>query len=178
MAGDISRKNGKKGGRPKGTHGQRVLDRMKMKARLEQRILRAADRLATAQIHIATGQTFLYKIEKEEIIGPKGGKSYRNKKPVLVTSQYEIESYLNGIAEGDPNDDSDPTATYYYMTTKEPNNEALKDLWNRVHGMPKATIDTNVNVTFSLKDLAARREALQVPSKIIDQSQSPHELQP
>lgn len=141
---------------------------------MDQRILRAYSPLLNAQIHIATGQTFLYKIEKEFVKTgtTKDGedKGYWKSKPAkLVTSQFEIEEYLNGLAEeGDMHDDQDPGSTFYYMTTKEPNNEALKNLFDRIRGTPRATLDTNINVTFSLKDLASRREALKTPSKIID----------
>lgn len=158
-------------GNKKGVKFTRTLEKEKIKRQLDQRFLQASRVLANAQIHIATGQTFLYKIEKELIIGPKGGKSYRNKPPRLVTSQDEIEEYLNGLAnEGDMHDDQDPGATFYYMTTKEPNNDAIKDIMNRVHGMPKATLDTNLTVKFSLKGLAQRRDALKLPNKIIEQN--------
>ena len=166
-----NRENGKLGGRPKGKQNKKTLDKLKIKSMLDQRFLRASRVLANAQIHIATGQTFLYKIEKRLTIGPKGGEKWTPLPPKLVTSQDEIEEYLNGMVEnGDMHDDTDPGATYYYMTAKEPSNEAIRDIMNRVHGMPKATVQNDINVTFSLKDLALRREALTLPNKIVDQN--------
>lgn len=50
--------------------------------------MKAVDVLFNAQLHIATGQTYLYKIEKELRIGPKGGKKYVRSKPKLVTAQW------------------------------------------------------------------------------------------
>jgi len=60
------------------------------------------------------------------VIGPKGGKKYVSSKPRLVTAQWEIESWLEGqIDNGDMEDENDPQATYYFITTKEPNNIAI-----------------------------------------------------
>lgn len=168
-------------GRPAHAKNVRTLEKEKIKRNLDQRYLRASRVLANSQILIATGQTFLYKIEKEYVPAGKFGNKkeyWKNKKPVLVESQDEIEQYLDSLAEranGDMDDEFDPAATYFYMTTKEPSNEAIKDIMNRVHGMPKATIDSTVTHVFSLKDLASRREALKVASKVIDQPQQ-HEL--
>jgi hypothetical protein len=131
MAGKISAENGKKGGRPKGKKSASTLEKEAVLKEFRQKILKSADVLFNAQLQIATGQTFLYKIEKEEIIGPKGGKSYRNKKPELVTSSWEIEEYLQGVAEGDVNDDSDPNSVYYFLTTKPPDNKAIDSLLDR-----------------------------------------------
>lgn len=164
-------------GRPKGTKNPRMLEKLAMRKIMEQRIMRVTNKILTAQIHIATGQTFLYKIEKKKIEGPKGGISYQNLPPKLVTSQFEIESYLEDVAtaNGNPEDENDPAATYYYLTTKEPNNEAIKNLFDRVHGKPKESIAVEANVTFSLIDLAKRREELraaQLSPKVIEAPQS------
>lgn len=176
-----NRENGKLGGRPKGVLNPRTLDKMKMKAALDQRYLHASRALANAQIHIATGQTFLYKIEKEWIktgTNKKTGEEngyFRNKRPVLVTNQEEIESYLDSLVDemnGEPKE-YDEGATYFYMTAKEPNNEAIKNIMDRVHGTPKATVEHTGEVVFSLKDLAQRREALKVQAKIIQVPQIP-----
>lgn len=42
--------------------------------------------LLNAQVSLATGQQFLYKIEKTWIEGPRGRVTYRNEKPEIVTS--------------------------------------------------------------------------------------------
>lgn len=103
-----------------------------------QKVMQSADVLYASQMTLARGQTYLYRIDKEEIIGPKGGKSYRNKKPELVTSQWEIEEYLQGlIEEGDKDDENDPHAAYYFLTTKDPDNKAIDSMLDRTWG--KAT---------------------------------------
>lgn len=126
----IARENGKKGGRPKGVKNQATLEKEAVKKVVQQKILQAADVLFSAQLHVATGQTFLYKIEKEEIKGPRGGTSYKSLPPKLVTSQIEIENYLMGLIDEDEIDRG-PAATYYYMTTKEPNTRAVDSMLDR-----------------------------------------------
>ena len=131
----IARENGRKGGRPRGKKSKTTLEREAVLRAFRERAMRSADLLFDAQLTLAKGQTFLYKIEKELQIGPKGGKRYVNSKPKLVTNQSEIESYLEGLAnEGDLEDENDPNATYYYLTTKEPSNYAADSLLDRTFG--------------------------------------------
>ena len=137
MAGtrEIARENGKKGGRPKGKKTKVVLEREAILSAFRERAMRHADILFDSQITLARGQTFLYKIEKEKIVGPQGGISYKSKRPELVTGQFEIEQYLEGlIEEGESDDDKSPGATYYYITTKEPSNFAIESLLDRTFG--------------------------------------------
>lgn len=133
-----------KRGRPKGTLSKTTLDKMKVKKNLDQRFLRATDKIANAQISLAQGLAFLYRIHTSE----KGVKG----KPELITSQSDIESYLDGAFEHDSSD-------YYYIHTKEPNNQAIDSIFNRVHGKPKESLDVTVEV-FSLKALADKRKRL------------------
>ena len=56
------------------------------------------------------------------------------------TAQSEIEAYLEGLVEGgDMDDENDPAATYYFITTKEPNNMAADSMLNRAFGKPTET---------------------------------------
>jgi hypothetical protein len=122
-------------GRPKGKKNAATLEKEAVLKEYREKILQSADILFQSQMTLARGQTYLYKIEKEEIIGPKGGKSYRSKKPELVTSQWEIESYLEGLVdEGDENDENDPRAAYYFLTTKDPDNRAIDSMLDRTFG--------------------------------------------
>lgn len=171
----IARENGKKGGRPKGRKGNKTLEKEIVKKHFDERILRATDSLINSQLSLAIGQQFLYKIEKEWIKTgeTKNGKDigyWKNLKPKIVESQSEIEMFLEGEAEyGDKDDENDPSATYYFLTTKEPNNEAIKDLQNRVHGKPRETLAVDVTHKFSLKGLAQRRiEVLKNEKKAIE----------
>lgn len=142
MPGAASRQNGKKGGRPKGKKSAATLEKEKVLAEVRQRIMRNAQLILDAQMSLARGQQFLYKIEKKKKIGPKGGVSYERQKPVLVTSEWEIREYLDGISEhGYANADNDQEATYYFITTKEPSNLALDSMLNRALGKPTESLE-------------------------------------
>lgn len=112
----------------------------------DQFYMRAMRGLRQAQVALAKGVTFLYVIRTDK----KGNRS----KPEIVTDQFVIEQYL---ADELDNDDEE----YFFLATKEPNNEALKDIQNRVFGKPK---DDNallgLQAAFSLLELARRSVAL------------------
>lgn len=135
MAGKTSKENGKKGGRPKGSKNPETLLKEATLAEFRNKVMKSADVLFNSQLHLATGQTYLYKIEKELQVGPKGGKKYVSSRPKVVTNTWEIESYLQGlIKEGDKDDENDPNATYYFLTTKDPDNKAIDSMLDRTFG--------------------------------------------
>lgn len=143
MPGNQSKENGKKGGRPKGTKNPETLLKEAVLAEFRNKVLKSADVLFNSQLHLATGQTYLYKIEKELQIGPKGGKKYISSKPKIVTDTWEIEAYLQGlINEGDKDDENDPNSTYYFLTTKDPDNKAIDSMLDRTFGKSTQTINT------------------------------------
>ncbi len=162
-----ARLNASKGGRPKGSKGKATLIKEAAKNHFDKRVLKLNDRLINAQTSLAIGQTFLYKIEKEFI---KTGENkdgsdkgyWKNLKPELVESQDEIESYLERLAEnnGSLDDDSDESAAYYFLTTKEPDNKAIDSLRDRTFGKAKESLEITGEVKFSLKGLADRRKEL------------------
>lgn len=94
-------------------------------AALRDRIMKNADRILDAQLSIAQGQQFLYRIVTTK---DEKGRSMRSK-PEIITSEIIIEAYLNGDYEGDPDE-------YYFITTKEPNNQAIDSMFNRAFGKP------------------------------------------
>jgi hypothetical protein len=129
-------------GRPKGKKNAATLEKEAVLKEFKEKVLQSADVLYASQITLARGQTYLYKIEKEEVIGPKGGKSYKNKRPELVTAQSEIEDYLKGlIDDGDKDNNSDPDAVYYFLTTKDPDNRAIDSMLDRTFGKSLQSID-------------------------------------
>jgi len=138
-------------GRPKGAKSKATLEKEKVFAALRQRILRKADSLLDSQFSLAHGQQFLYKIEKTKVIGPKGGISYKSEKPKLVTDEWEIRAYLDELVDkhnGEFLDEHDRSATYYFITTKEPNNMALDSMFDRAFG--RATQNQNVELSGTL----------------------------
>jgi len=110
-------------------------------AYIKERVSRAKDVLIDSQLSLARGLSYLYRIDKDE----KG----KNKKPELVTAQYEIEAYLSGETDED---------SYYYITTIKPENNAIDSLLDRSVGKPKEThqIEGNIILQFheSLKQHA------------------------
>jgi hypothetical protein len=99
-----------------------------------------ADLLFDAQFGLARGQTFLYKIEKY-YEGKRKNRILRRKKPQLVTAQWEIEDYLeNRMDEGDLEDEE---ATYYFLTTKKPTNQAIDSMLARTFGKAVQTNENN-----------------------------------
>lgn len=134
--------NGSKGGRPKGSKTLATLQRDAVLENWKQRVFRFADRLLDSQMTIATGQMFLYRVDKEFVStgkGPQGG-FYRKKKPVLVEDEWEIRAYVERDVEGaNPHDDDDGGSAYYYITAKEPNNQAIDSMLDRAAGRAVAT---------------------------------------
>lgn len=143
---ETARINGMKGGRPKGSKLPATIEKEAVLKAFREKVMRSADVLYASQLHLAKGQTFLYKIEKEVIIGPKGGKTIRSKPAKQVTSQSEIESYLQRVVdenngEAEPLDRED---TYYFITVKEPSNMAADSLFDRAFGKSVQSVDLSV----------------------------------
>lgn len=125
-------------GRKPGALNAATLDRIKVNEHLRQRTMRVADRLFESQLTLAQGQTFLFRIDKQWV-ETKGGKAgfWKNKKPVIETSPEVIAAFLDG--EYDDRDEENGGASYYFITTKEPQNMALDSMLDRaLGGAPKA----------------------------------------
>lgn len=116
----IARENGKKGGRPLGRKNLATIEKELELQYIKERVSKAKEKLLDAQISLAQGVSFLYRIDKDA----KG----KDKKPELVTSQWEIEQYLSGETDAD---------SYYYITTQKPENNAIDSLLDRTVGKPK-----------------------------------------
>lgn len=144
-----AREYGKLGGRPKGSKTARVLRREAVLRALQERVMEAADLLFDAQFSLARGQQFLYKIEKYWVKGKKGKAVLKRKLPKLVTDPEEIRAYIERqLPESELDDDHNPAATYYFITTKPPDNKAIEGLKQTAFGksiQPVALTDLNGN---------------------------------
>ena len=118
---EASRRNGRKGGRPKGAKSKATLEREAVLRAFRERVMGSAHRLFNAQMSIAEGCSFLYRVEETTVKGKK------DRKHVLVTDENEIRRYLDGEVEADD---------YHYITTERPNNLAIADMLNRAFGRP------------------------------------------
>ena len=116
------------GGKKKGTKNQKTLEKELAQRRMEETILGELKDLLKAQIQIAKGTIYIFKIVKTK----KGGKEH-----ILLTDPGEIKYALDEVdGEGTVED-----GTYYYVATKQPDNRALDSLINRVFGKPKESVD-------------------------------------
>lgn len=126
LSSEKARELGKKGGRKKGTKLPHTLEREKVMEEIRARVRRTAQVLLDAQYSIARGQQFLYKVTQY--------KSGQKSKPELITSEYTIRAYLNGELDNEENE-------YYFITTKEPVNQAIDSLLDRTFGKAVLNID-------------------------------------
>ena len=149
--------NGKLGGRPKGKKTEATLEKEKVLAAFKERTMQVADVLLNSQLTLAKGQTFLYKIEKYWE-GSGKNRILRKKKPQIVTAQWEIEDYLEGKIESGEEDDYE--ATYYFITTKEPNNNAIDSLLDRAFGKASQSIAVSggLNISKVLDELEQEKK--------------------
>ena len=133
MAGDASRFNGIKGGRPKGVKNKATLEKQIVLDAYKERVLKNTQRILDAQLSLGTGQQFLYKITTFK----NGTKS----KPELITNPSIIEAFLDG-EYGDGENLSDDKE-FYYITTKEPSIQAIDSMYNRVFGKPIESLEVS-----------------------------------
>ena len=110
-------------GRKKGIRNIKTLERVKVFAVYQQRILRIADNLFNAQLSLALGLAYLYRVEKIK------------KKVELITDEETIRAYLEGEIK------SNERFEYYFITVKEPNLKAIESLLDRTFGKPTQSID-------------------------------------
>ncbi len=141
----MTRAGGKRpgAGRKKGSKSPQTLEREEVLRQFRQRAMRSADLLFDAQMTLARGQTFLYRIDKEWIktgVSKNGEEKgwWKSKKPVLVTDKDEIQEYLTNKDEGD--NENEEGSSYYFLTAKEPNNQAIDSILDRSLGKPTQPI--------------------------------------
>ena len=133
-----NKKNAKKAGRKKGKKNPATLDKERVLAEYRAKIMRSAQKLFNAQMTLAEGVTMLYKIEKY-YHGKGKARVLKHKSPKLVTEQWEIESYLMGIAEN--GEINVPGDTYYFIATKVPDNKSIDSMLDRTFGKAQQHVD-------------------------------------
>ena len=162
-----ARENGKKGGRPPGSLSPKTLDRIKVAERIRQRTLGVADILFESQLSLARGSEYLFRIDKEFIktgADKKGNERgyWRNKKPVLVTNPEEMRQYLEDeLCNGNAHDEFDESAAYYYLTARDPVNQAIDSMQDRGLGPVKHEVD----ITITPKPIYGGNSALPQPKQ-------------
>jgi hypothetical protein len=137
------------GGMKKGQITKKKLEEKIANEYIRQRVFKAIPNIITAQMNLARGCQYLFKLCKiydsksEKWVIPKGAQ------PKIVKDKDEIMAYL----AGDYNDKDD--ADYYFLTTEKPDNKALDSLLDRTLGKATQKVDLKANLTISdlLNDL-------------------------
>lgn len=126
-------------GRRRGSRNEASLEKDRVLNEVRQRIMRKADGILNAQLSLAQGQQFLYRIDTE-VVNNKKVKS----KPVLVTDPEEIANYLDG--EYGDGESVNTETEYYFITTKEPSNMAIDSMFDRTFDKPKQGVELSGEV--------------------------------
>lgn len=128
MAGQASRANGRKGGRPKGAKSSATIEREAVLRAYRQRVCQQADRLLDAELTVAFGCSYLYR-------KPKKAEKGEARKAELVTDPEVIRRYLDGELDHDDLD-------YYYITTERPDTSTVRGMFDRTFDRPAQTVNT------------------------------------
>ena len=134
MAGETSRENGKKGGRPKGSKNPETLEREAVMKAYRERILINAQEIFSLQMQNARGCTYLYKTQCT------GRGKDRKCKYMQVTDPEEIENYLNGLYD-EVDRGSGVDEGYYQITVDKPDNKSLDSMLDRAFGKAPQSLD-------------------------------------
>ena len=102
------------------------------KEHLRQRVLKAHDNLINAQMSIALGSHYLFKITFDP-------DTNRKSKPQLVTDPKEMEDYLAG--------NTDQSTEYYFLMAEKPDNRAIDSLFDRAFGKPQTPTEDQPDAT-------------------------------
>lgn len=133
-------------GRPKGLKNKATIDREKFLQEWKDKVAQRSHSLLNVQTMLAVGTIKVFKIVTTT---DSKGHSTRSK-PELVENDDEIIAALDyeyGDGES-PNDEED----YYFVTTKDPENQAINSLLDRTFGKPKESVDVN-HTGLNLKEL-------------------------
>jgi hypothetical protein len=122
MAGDASRKNGQKGGRPAGAKSKATIEREAVLRAYRERVCKVADRLLDAELTVAQGCSYLYR-------KPKSAEKGEPRKAEKVTDEATIAKFLSGELDDDAHD-------WYFITTERPDTMTIRGMFDRVWDRP------------------------------------------
>jgi hypothetical protein len=148
---EANRRNALKGGRPPGQQ-PKTIERDAAIKEFRQRVADNAERLFDYQHSLAKGAQYLFRIDKEWIKTgqKKNGEEngyWRNKKPVQVESPEEMRQYLEDeFVNGDAENDQDPSASFYFLVARDPQNQAIDSMLDRAFGRSKSELDVNIKL--------------------------------
>lgn len=139
-------------GRPRGMKNKATLEKEDFLRQFHEGVQRRTLGLLSAQSFLAHGTLKVFRIDTRTVGKGKDAKRIREK-PVIVENDEEIIAALDyAFAQGEsPNDDD----TYYFISTKDPDNQAINSLLDRTFGKPKEQIAIAHSGSVTLKELAA-----------------------
>lgn len=123
---------GNKEATKKGKH-KKTLEKERVLEAIRQGVMREAEPVLRSSLNSARGLTVMYQRRK---VKNKKGKYKRTGEFIMVKDPDRIIELLNGNCEGED---------WYYITTKDPNIAAVKELWDRAFGKSKETVDMNLH---------------------------------
>ncbi len=141
----------KTGGKKKGYKAPHTLEAQEAKKRFVERVIQHTDDLFNAQLNLARGITYLYRIDET------GEGSKKKREHVLVTDPDEIKNVLDEV-EGNGVVDE----TYYYISTQAPFNPAIDSLMNRAHGTAAHVSENTEKKQYHMDDEYLRGLALKM----------------
>lgn len=152
---------GRKGGRnKKGKRSKLVLTREEALKAFHNGVIKSTTGLLNVQRMLAFGSIKVFRIDSHWEDSSNGKTKYKVKsKPILVSDEDEIIAALDyefGSGES-PNDDS----TYYFVTTKDPDQRAIDSLLDRTFGRPKESLELIAPIEVDPKDRDKTNQALE-----------------
>jgi len=106
---------------------------------LRKRVTSAHDKLISAQLSLALGSHYLFKIEYDP-------ETQRKSRPKLVVDPMEMQEYL----EGNTSEKTD----YYFFMAEKPDNKAIDSLMDRAFGKPQTHQEDQPDATDSIGVIA------------------------
>lgn len=116
-------------GRKKGQTSDETKLRNRALRNYRVRVTKLTDKLLNSQLNLALGVSYLYKTIKMY-----EGTKKEYEKHVLVTDPEEILAYFNEETDSDQ---------YYYITTKQPDVRAIRDIMEFTYGRPQQNVDVS-----------------------------------
>lgn len=116
-----------------GTKNRKTVAKEEAWKAYEQKMVDSLFAITRAQLMIALGSQYLFRIKKEKV-----GKTIVSKKAERVTDPDEIEMYLDDYINGDV--DTSPEADYFFFTANDPDIRAISDILDRINGKPTQRI--------------------------------------
>lgn len=136
---EASRRNGAKGGRPKGSKEAATLEREAVLKAYRERVCRQAQRLLDAELTVAQGCSYLYR-------KPKKAEKGETRKAELVKDEETIRKFLDGELDHDEDD-------WYFITAEKPDTFTIRGMFDRTFDKPGQRHEVEHSGTVTLADL-------------------------